>query len=97
MHKVMLKPHYPQKGVLVYVIICVKNHLDFFQTYKITHVQIYMSVLRHYDTVMYMRSRATAFNFVLSIKLLGCFLINRRYKLALFFIIKIILAETKVQ
>ena len=26
----ILKPHYPQIRVLVYVIICVKNHLDFF-------------------------------------------------------------------
>ena len=39
-----LKPHYPQIRVLVYVIICVKNHLDIFETYKITPVQIYMSV-----------------------------------------------------
>ena len=39
-----LKSHYPQIRVLVYVIICVKNHLDFFETYKITPVQIYMSV-----------------------------------------------------
>ena len=91
-----LKPHCPQIRVLVYVIICVKI-IQTSLKHKITPVQIYMSVWRHYDTVVYMRNRATSFNFVLSIKLLGCFLINRRYKLALFFIIKIILAETKVQ
>ena len=98
-YRCLKAPLSSNKSIVVCLIItiCVKKHLDIFETYKITSVHIYMSVSRHYDIAVYMRWHAASFNFVLSIKLLGCFLINRRYKLKLFFIIKIILAEPKVQ